>query len=293
MSEGGIWFPRDTEKPKLVWAYFAPGTLDYHHPCFDSFLGPDHGVLFAIPIEENTRRGLHLDYYLSIYYRDYDEIVIKSVHRAVTACHGMTVPRKMVGDYVLLSGRPYPPASSYGDTTLADFRHALDYFSTYFDNTIYETPGAGSVGAVKVSCRLEEALHGRDTFTAVAVSRNFPNTSGISDLSVALGDELRVCRLSRSELERNADLPDDALGSSGWHNPHSQAFMVDMDTSSDNWSKSKQYRDIDGSAILLREDGTDLDVQSAERICGYASRCLCPFSSSHWRVRSPAAKSWS
>jgi hypothetical protein len=51
--------------------------------------------------------------------------------------------------------------------TLADFRHVLD-FSTYFDETVRETPSGGSIIAVKISCPLEQTLYRRETFTSVA-----------------------------------------------------------------------------------------------------------------------------
>jgi hypothetical protein len=117
------------ERPKLIWAPFVSRGWDFHYHVFDS--GPNHGVLFTPPFVENKRRGLDLDYYLTIYYRDYDEITSKSVHRTVEACHGLTVPCNIPGDYVAMSGRSTPPESEFRDMTLADFRHVLDYFSTY------------------------------------------------------------------------------------------------------------------------------------------------------------------
>lgn len=187
----------------------------------------------------------------------------------------MTVPCNMRGDYVAMSGRAYDPGSEFRDMTLADFRHVLDYFSTYFDDTVRETPSGGSVLAVKISCPLEQALYGRDTFTSVAVDRDFPSTSGISALSEALGDPLRICALERADLERDMDSLDQ-VPENGWHNPYADILMTDIDPASKNWGKLGDFWHFDGSVILLRENRTDLDVEWARNMSGYCLEVLKP-----------------
>lgn len=54
------------ERPKLVWVPFHD-YLGIRYPVFDSFLGPNHGVLFTIIIRENKRRGMELDHYLTLF----------------------------------------------------------------------------------------------------------------------------------------------------------------------------------------------------------------------------------
>jgi hypothetical protein len=62
-------------------------------------------LLFTIPFKVNNRRGLELDHWLTIWYRDYDEITNQSILAAVEACHGMTVPCHLRGDFVVTSGQ--------------------------------------------------------------------------------------------------------------------------------------------------------------------------------------------
>ncbi|KAL5360165.1 hypothetical protein BJX96DRAFT_175033 [Aspergillus floccosus] len=123
------------------------------------------------------------------------------------ACQGMRVPSDMVGDYVVMSGQhgTYTGTShhKFVDVTLADFRHALDWFSTYFDQTVRETPSGGSVLAVKVSCPLEQAISGRELFSTAAIDRNFPSTSDPSPISQALGFPIRVCDIDQHDLQRD------------------------------------------------------------------------------------------
>jgi hypothetical protein len=76
----------------------------------------------------------------------------------------------------------------FGDMTLADFRHVHDYFSTYADETIRETPSGGSVLAVQLNCALEQRLYARDTFTSVAVDRDFMTTDDTIPLYLGLSE---------------------------------------------------------------------------------------------------------
>lgn len=258
----------------LIWARIV-FRIDTYYPDFDAFLGPDHGVLFTIPFTENKRRGLGLDHQLTIYYRDYDEISNKSVRHAVQACHGMTLPNNMVGDYVAMSGRPYAPPSEYRDMNLADFRHVLDYFSTNFDETIRETPSGGYVWAVQISCPLEQTLKSREALTSVAVDRDFPCTRDISKVSVALGVPVWVCKLERDNLEREMKLLDEPP-ENPWQNPYAEILVTDIDAESEDWGKARPTWCFDGSVVLWREYGIDLEVKLAQHMCDYCLEVLKP-----------------
>lgn len=240
-------------------------------------------MLFTIPFAENKRRGLELNHYLTVYYCDWDENINKSVQAAVQACLGMTTPNNMVGNYVVMSGQhgsyTGTPGHEFGDMTLADFRHALDWFSTCFDDTVRETPCGGSVRAVKVSCPLEQTIYGRDLFTSVAVDRDFPSTSEVSPISQALGLPIRVCQLEQDYLKQAIKLGDEASGEEEeerWTNPYAQALMTDIDLESENWGKTRQHWDIDGSFLLIRADREDMDFALAKHMSCYCFDVLKP-----------------
>jgi hypothetical protein len=249
-------------------------------PYFDPYLDPNHGLYYTIPFAVNKRRGLELDHALTIYYRDWDEVTNKSVHATVEACPGMTVPYNMVGDYVVMSGQwaTYTGTSDHEfvDMTLADFRHALDWFSTYFDETIRETPSGGSVLAVKVSCPLEQTISGRELFSTVAVDRDFPSTSSVSSITRALGFPIRVCKLDQVDLERAIHSLDEESKKGGRTNPYARVLMTDIDVGSENWGKTQRHWDIDGSVLLQREDAEDLDIAWAKHISCYCLKVLRP-----------------
>ncbi|KAL4935261.1 hypothetical protein BDV06DRAFT_228987 [Aspergillus oleicola] len=192
----GIWFPRDTTRPRLIWAPSYSQEFGFHYLHFDPYLGRNNGLLFTIPFAVNKQRGLDLDYWLTIWYCDYGEITNKSVLAAVEACHGMIVPCPMLGDYVVMSGQRGSYTGTldheFVDVTLADFRHTLDWSSTYFDTTSREILSRGCVYAVEVSSPREQMIYGRELFTSVAVDRDFPSNSDISPISQALGLPIRV-----------------------------------------------------------------------------------------------------
>ncbi|KAL3441796.1 hypothetical protein BJX65DRAFT_313431 [Aspergillus insuetus] len=187
----GVWFPRDSSRPRLIWVPSDSREYGFHIPVFDPYLVPDNMLLRTIPFKVNNIRGIELDHWLTIWYRDDDGITNQSVLAAVEACHPVTVPCHLKGDFVVMSGQQgsYTGTLSHDfeDVTLADFRHALDFFSTYFDETIRETSSGGCVAAVKISSPREQSIYGLELFTSVAVSRNFPSNSNISPISRALG----------------------------------------------------------------------------------------------------------
>ncbi|KAJ5704463.1 hypothetical protein N7536_000152 [Penicillium majusculum] len=253
--------------------------MNEYHAVFDAFLGPKHAVLFTLPFNENKRRGLVLDHQITIYYQDWDERPTKtnqSIQHAVEACHGMRVPYNLCGDYVAMSGRPGDPPSEYLDIDCADFRHILDYFSTYFDETIRETISGGSVRAVKISCPLEQKLKGCEQFQSVVVDRDFPSTAMVSGLSKAFEDPLWICQIDSDELKAGIMLLDE-LPENAWRNVHAEHLAIDMDAESDGWGMSSRspWR-LDGSIIVMRGYGKDLDVEWVQHICSYYLNVLEP-----------------
>jgi hypothetical protein len=150
----------------------------------------------------------------------------------------------------------------FKDITLADFRHALDWFSTYFNDTVREIPSSGSVLAVQVSSPLEQNISGRNLFTSVAVGRDFPSTSDVSPLSQAPGLPIRVC-----QLDHRVDLADETSEEeTSWTNPYTQILMTEIDLESGNWGKTRRHVDIHGSVLLRRLDEQDLDLAIAKHV---------------------------
>jgi hypothetical protein len=182
---------------------------------FDPYLGPDNGRLFT-NLHRKQEKMARVRPLPHKYYCDWDVITNQSAHASMEACHGMTVPCNLVGDYVVMSGqhRSYTgtPDHNFTDMTITDFQHVYNWFSTYFDDKVRETPSSGSVLAVKISRPLEQRIHGGELFTSVAVDRDFRSTSDVSHLSRALGLPIRLC-----QLESVAEAP---VEEESWTNPY-------------------------------------------------------------------------
>ena len=125
-------------------------------------------------------------------------------------------------------------------------------------------------------CQLDQALYGDDTFTTVAVDQNFPAIyNDVSKLSRALGIEMRVCKLERTDLEKSLDVMDDESGK-GAHNAYAEALMLEIDPLSDNWGKPFVNWDFKGSFILVGEGGEELDLEMSCHLCEYCAQVLRP-----------------
>jgi hypothetical protein len=191
--------------------------------------------LGTLPFSINKRRSIDLGYSIAVYYPDYSESVNKCMHRAVEACPGMTVPTTLHGTYVVVHGRPSRHVAEHADMSLADFRHTLDFFSTYFDDTVYDSPNAHSVQALKISSPLEYKLYGRATFTSVWVDREFiSGERTASDLALRLlGFEVWVCPVKETEMERqgagHVHVRDAEDKGGGWENAYVRVLTRKMD----------------------------------------------------------------
>jgi hypothetical protein len=269
-----IWFPRDAIRPKMVWVHFAHDSNNFYMPDFDSFLGANHHVVYSLPFNHIKRRGLQMDHTITVWYRDWDENINKSLYAAVEACHGLTMPTIAAGDYVALAGKPGDSAHGHGDMTPSHFRHVLDYFSTYFDGTPRDTPTAGSIQAVKISCPQDQLLYGCDILTSVSVDPDFVGTTAVSELARALGDDLQISELSRSELERDVDAVGDPSTQLG--RDYIDVLLTDINPKSPDWGETIEVARIEGSAIVFRESHADIDISSVHTICQYAVEVLKP-----------------
>ncbi|KAK3302829.1 uncharacterized protein B0T15DRAFT_257140 [Chaetomium strumarium] len=277
-SRVGIFFPRNQDSPRLVWVPFRDTNGEARPAIFDHFLGPllSDSLSWTLPVKVNKRRGFELGHLMTIYYADYDEFLNRSAHRTVEACVGMTVPTTLEGHYVVLSGPPLGGANEHGDMTLADFRHILDFWSVYYDETIYSTPRECYPQGLKICSPLERRLYGHEMFTLVWVESKYGwcSTSTISSLSVALvGFAVRVCAVRETEAERQSNT--DVEGGD-WKNPYAEALLIEIDPSSGEWGKSNSNSIDTGSAVLLREDKQDLDAELAEWMCRYCVGDLQP-----------------
>jgi len=279
-SRLAIWFPDTLKRPRLVWVGLQEES-SLLVPYFDHFLGENHGVHWTIIFNQNQRRGLSLGYDLTLYYHDSAGALGLPVNKSVQAAAGISapVPHQWCGPLVLLSGNP---AYSFGDVTLADFRHVLDYFVTYWDTTLREEPNSNTIWGVKVNCHGEEILHGADKFTRVAVDLNIPEEFKVSPVSKLLHLPVKAAKVKTTDAwaeypEWNYDPDDHGSSTRPEHNPEAGALFVDVSLSSSNWGQiPKEWGENIGNVLLLRDDGEDMLVEEAEALCRFCTEVLMP-----------------
>ncbi|KAK4168118.1 hypothetical protein QBC43DRAFT_309729 [Cladorrhinum sp. PSN259] len=275
----GIWFPRDSDKPKLIWAPIVEyqSSDPEYYPLFDDFLGPKNGLLYTMCIQENSRRGISLNYTISIYYRDFDLKATRSPQHTVGLCYDtLSEPGWLNGDLVAMAGRPYAPRLQTRDMTLADFRHVLDFFCTVSDHTLRDSPTSGSVKVVRVVCRSEQSEYGHEVFSAVWMRQNsIAVNSTVSRLAEMLGFSLYLSKVGQ-KLDSRDNPVDSASGDGGLGDMNAFATVLgtNLELEKESWGKAaKVFR---GSAILARTDRQDLDVPEIIHLCRYCVEVLQP-----------------
>lgn len=298
-SRLGIWFPRDADKPRLIWAPVVkyqssngsdsdPSEPPEYNPIFDAFLGPKHGVLYTVLIKQNSRRGVSLNYTISIYYRDWDPQPNQSCRHTVGLCYdSLSRPSSWNGELVAIAAHPNTPPWQTRDMTLADLRHVLDCFSMSSSNVAREIPTSSSVRAVRVSCGLEQKLYGREVVSEVWMNggtqplhhievvqmngrlRAFSNS--VSRLAESLGLSLYIGENREDELPLN---PADSEFGGGLQNALATVLMTSLELEKESWGKADKV--FEGTAILARTDGQDLDVLEVIHLCRYCVEVLQP-----------------
>jgi hypothetical protein len=289
-----IWFPDTLKQPRLVWVGLQKD-CSLLVPYFDHFLGENHGVLWTIIFNRNRRRGLFLGYDLTLYYNDSAGVISRSVNKSVRAAAGISapVPHEWCGPLVLLRGNP---GYGFGDVTLADFRHVLDYFVTYWDTTLREEPSSNTVWGVKVNCHGEQVLHGADKFIRVAVDSNIPETFEVSPVSKLLNLPVKAAKVKTTDAwamypELNYDLDNHGSSARPEHNPEAGALFVDVDLSSSNWGQiPKEWGENIGNVLLLRDDSEDISLEEAEALCRFCAQVLMPTFSQCLRGKIPRSE---
>ncbi|MCJ1359736.1 MAG: hypothetical protein MMC33_009738 [Icmadophila ericetorum] len=251
-SRLAIWFPDTLKKPALAWVGLQKD-CSILVPCFDHLLGEHHGVLWTIIFDQNKRRGLSLGYDLTLYYIESAGVNGLPVNKSVRAVAGISVPvlHEWFGPLVLLIGNP---VYRFGDVTLVDFRHVLDYFVMYSNTTLREEPSSNTVWGVKANCHGEQILHGADKFIRVAVDLNNSEEFEVSPVSKLLKLPVKATKVKTTDTwatyqEWDYDPYDDSGSSTRpEQNPEAGALFVDVDLSSSDWGQiPKEWGEIPGT----------------------------------------------
>lgn len=156
----GILFPVEGRTPRLIWyeserkvdawGFPAEGELEgeeEERAEFDiaklgSVMGDDKPPVQYMPFQINPVKRFELDHTLNLVCREEHGIDGSKLNRCILEMTKDKTPHNWRGPVVALRqvGVGYQPYSVYEDITLADLRHAVDYFLAYgagFNNNRY------------------------------------------------------------------------------------------------------------------------------------------------------------
>ncbi|KAK2731022.1 hypothetical protein FQN57_003713 [Myotisia sp. PD_48] len=205
---------------------------------------------------------------------------ISHKHEYRSFCGSGPTPYEYRGPMIAVRSLAY---DSYGDITLSDFRHLIDYIVSYRSTVIHgsvqeHAPRAITViRGVKISCYGEIKLHGCEPFVSVDVPRAARATLGQgneSQISSRLGRPLLLWKDPDYEFRE---------GPPGWpentppdSNPNAASLMRRIHLEEEGWGWVVDFHwltDI-GNVLVLREDGEDLRIEEVEMMCRFSTNIL-------------------
>ncbi|KAJ5310348.1 uncharacterized protein N7443_002809 [Penicillium atrosanguineum] len=299
-----IFFPVESDKPCLIW---VPCTRQYDEEdgigwtWIDPYpyLGTDKPLKGTMRIEHNPVRCRNLGsglarfapcqegYCVSLIHRDAylkdGSTTNRSISASVMASCTSTIPHEYRGPMIALQEIRH---GHYADITLADFRHLMDYLTSYRKTHVRESVpdllhrAPTTFRGVKICCHGEEKVHGSEPFVSVEVTRANQSSLGsgsISPISVCLGMPLRLWKDPDTEFRHNP--PGWEGGTMAYSNPNVVFLMMETNSSKDEWGWAPMYWNSKiGNVWAVREDGQDLAVKDVAMMCNFARRKLqCMF----------------
>ena len=299
-----IYFPQDADKPRLEWVKCEMQNDELDGPWekthFGSLMGSGDPLLDRHFITRNARRVYDLANAINVVCRDAFSKDGSKRNRSLLGSlgHSESLPFPWRGPIVCLSTFGWPH-TGYGfirheDITLADFRHILDYFATYNDDSVYEREGQSkghdSVWGVRVNCSGEQLLHGVDEFVRVEVPSRHPahparkyvnsldcETSSISKL---VGLPIRGFRMP---FEHNYDQATGEHPGMTDSNVAAMALFKEANITSDRWGFGPMLWNLAlGNILLVRDDEEDLDVKEAQLLSVFCQEKVSPMFEDTW-----------
>jgi len=293
-----IFFPVNCDQPEMIWILCVRKRSDgirYEMPSLDPYFGDDQPLVKAVHIDINSVRGRQLGlglsawaptragYSISLKHRETFLVDGSSLNRSLLASVGTsgTVPHRWCGPLVAMRETH---DDLYEDITAGDFRHLIDYVTSYLSTDTPETgpdPHARTVKSargVKLSCCGEERLHGAERFVSVDVPWFHPawNYEGsLSPMSKLLGVPLRLWKYP--DFQSRIDPPGWEYHMGAGSNQNAAYLMIEPDLKSSEWGWAPRYWDLElGNVLVVREDGQDLDVNYLTLLCRFVWAVLKP-----------------
>ena len=295
-----IFFPVDRAQPQMIWLPVAREVdegLPFHVIDLRHYLGEDCAMEATMRIEHNPVRGRNLGSGMAWWHPRKEGYSVALIHRDAFLIDG-SAPNVSILKSVSTSGTPAnswrgpivalrtTPSEDYEDVTLADFRHIIDYLTSYGTTETRESAGrpkdrlSATIIGVKICCYGEEKVHGSESYISVDVSRAHPTRltiprGNISPISKLVGMPLRLWKYA--DIDQWANLPGWIENKNPDSNPNAAFLMMETDPEKADWGWAPLYwnRDL-GNVLAVRADGKDLSVNDVKKMCYFARYKLQP-----------------
>jgi hypothetical protein len=276
----------------------GPGDgLEYDIARLHPLLGPDNPPIGTSHIDHNPIRRRELGsgiafwspkkagYEVALRSRETFLVDGSPPNRSILASAGIygAVPYEWCGSVVAMRTTCWELDE---DITLADFRHALDYFLSYGNKSTTQSGddsqgrSPATIRGVMICCYGERKLHGSERYVSVQVPTHHPTrtvgkSGSISPISRRLGMPLRLWKYP--DIETWIDPP-------GWNeticaesNQDAAYLMMETDPKSSSWGFAPLYWNQSlGNVLVIREDEKDLSVDDLGAICRFVRKKLLP-----------------
>lgn len=290
-----IEFPQDRSYPSLIWVYCEERLDDcdrlWEYARMESFLGRDNPIPERKLIQRNRRRDQFLPNTIEAVFRDTFLMDGSKPNRSLYRSLGSsgTTSCAWRGPGIILRKRGIgSDPGFYGDISLADYRHILDYFLSYRDDHVKEIEkglqidkSRHSISGVKVTCFGTQKLHGAGPFVQVSVGpthiarETLPFESEISPISCSVGLPVRAWKMPSNDEWLNR--PDWDFSTYPDSNPTACKLFMNPNLDSPRWGWAPLHWQCGiGDVLLIRADDNDLSVDDAELLCRFCEWKLQP-----------------
>ncbi len=290
MHRRAILFQQDQRRPSLIWVEceneHEEGIGLWEKPKVVLLLGEDNPFIDRRLVQKNVRRDKSLSHTIEIMFRDTFLIdgsrPNRSIEAAIGASGSLTHLWRGPGLVMHKRGLGNDPRY-YGDINMEDYRHVLDYFISYADDSVREPEKAfrshNTVMGVKVTCFGEQKLHGSDPFIPVEVPNAHPTRiqfyeeGEISAISAMVNLPVRAWRIPY-DWEH---LPHWPFNEAPTNNGTACKLFQEPDIEKPNWGWAPHRWQSDlGNVLLVSANGGDLSVEEAKLLCRFCEKKLQP-----------------
>ena len=272
-----ILFPHDEVSPKLIWVDCEriddEDGSTYEYPRISNILGSDDPYPGHKRITWSVLRNFGLGHTIEVICRDaFLGDGSKTNQSIVHVTRGAMVHDWRGPIVVLHQPGTYLDLPCYEDVTIADFRHAVDYFSSHGSRPVPDLQDLtirdySKIVGIKVTCLGDQEVLGLEPYVAVGVPRDHPVFLSSNPTAISKLIEFPVLVWKY--------LPDRAWKDNRDIDPYQNRaatflrFDADPESKTWGWAPFPEWQNEVGGVLVVRQDKKDLTSYQVEALCHF------------------------